>query len=524
MSKIGLFFPTFFCRIIALAMLVIPCCSLTTSAIARDPDRAPRVDRENENRADQIADKAAQNASRAEERAARDVLKFNEERIRVETRQAQDIAKDPTRAAEVNTRAAEDIAKLQADQLAEAAKAEEDAANDKADIAEDLAKAAEDAAKEDNSGSSHSGSSSGSSDSSGTGSSSAMRDLGSSENPEFDDNGYPTRRSEIVALDLKPATLKSAETQGFTVISKTILSSIGATVTRLAVPNGQSAVDGLRIIRRIDESASFDLSHYYGLNTGVAGTADQRAQRAAPARPAKPGTFTVGMIDTAITPHRTLNSVSLVTRDLAVDQRNAPSAHGTAVASILAHEGAAKIVSANVFRGTGEKIFTSADAIITALEWMVEKDVSIINISLAGPRNLVLDRLIRRVIASGHTIVAAAGNGGPSAPPAYPAAIPEVVAVTAVDANGRIYRYANRGAYISVSAFGVGVLAANARGGTESVSGTSYATPHIAAYLARCIGNAAQKTRVQCVRAMEKEAKDLGPPGRDTIYGFGVVE
>jgi subtilisin family serine protease len=230
------------------------------------------------------------------------------------------------------------------------------------------------------------------------------------------------------------------------------------------------------------------------------------------------------MIDTAIMANKFVNSVRLETRDLGVGNGTAPLTHGTAVASILVNEGAAKIVSANVFRGSGEKIFTSADAITGALEWMVEKKVSIINISLVGPRNLVLDHLIRRVIANGHTIVAAAGNGGPSAPPAYPAAVPDVVAVTAVDANGRIYRYANRGAYISVAAFGVGVLAATPNGETASVSGTSFATPHSAAYLARCIGNAAQKVRTQCIRAMEKEAKDLGPPGRDTTYGFGFIE
>jgi hypothetical protein len=514
MIKVGLLLPTSFSRIIASAMLVTLSCSLATSATARDPDREPRIDRSNENRADQIADKAAQNASRAEERAARDTAKFNEERIRLETRQAQDIAKDPERAAEVNARAAEDIATLQIDQAEDAAKDQADTADDIADAAEDVAK---DAGEDERDGSSGSGSD----DNRNSGSSDGMRDIAVSENPEFDNNGYPTRRGEIVALDLSPATLKRAESVGFRVISAKTLSSIGASVTRLAVPSGQSAANGLRTMQRIDPNASFDLSHYYGLNTGVAGTVDRSVPRA---RPAKPRAFTVGMIDTAVMPNALLNSAKLEARDLGVGNGIAPLTHGTAVASILVNEGAAKIVSANVFRGSGEKIFTSADAITTALEWMVEKKVSIINISLVGPRNLVLDRLIRRVIANGHTIVAAAGNGGPSAPPAYPAAVPEVIAVTAVDSNGRIYRYANRGDYISVAAIGVGVLAATPSGGTASVSGTSFATPHIAAHLAQCIGNAAQKNRTQCIRAMEKEAKDLGPPGRDAIYGFGVIE
>jgi hypothetical protein len=86
----------------------------------------------------------------------------------------------------------------------------------------------------------------------------------------------------------------------------------------------------------------------------------------------------------------------------------------------------------------------------------------VINMSLAGPRNAILDRLIRDAVASGRTIVAAAGNGGPTAPPAYPAAVPGVIAVTAVDKNRQVYRLAQRGRHIAVSAYGVDVLAANA--------------------------------------------------------------
>ena len=62
-------------------------------------------------------------------------------------------------------------------------------------------------------------------------------------------------------------------------------------------------------------------------------------------------------------------------------------------------------------------------------------------------------------------IVAAAGNGGPTAPPAYPAALRPVVAVTAVDSKDHIYRYANQGRYIMVAAPGVDEPAADARGG-----------------------------------------------------------
>jgi Subtilase family len=516
-----------------------------TLADARDGEREPReprVEREprldhpsdirfnderasdnrvSDNRADAIADKAAQDAARSEERAARDAAKFAEERVKIESRAAADIAKDPARAAEAEAKAAEDLAKLSADEAEAEAKAAEDAAKDQADLAEDLAKAAEDAIKEDNSGSG-----SGSDDASdriSAGNSSELRDLATAENPEFDDRGFPARRGEIVALDLRADSLKRAEAQGFRLIAETRLPAIGASVTRLAVPDGKSASDALTAMRQIDPDASFDYTHYYGLNTGVAGTVERKgASRATGA--AKGGNFAIGMIDTAVAPHRMLSSVTLIARPDDGRIAGAPPGHGTAVASILANEGASVIHSANVFRGAGAKIFTSADAITSALEWMVAKNVPVINISLAGPRNFVLDGLIRRVIASGHVIVAAAGNGGPSAPPAYPAAVPDVIAVTAVDDDGNIYRYANRGPYIAVAARGVAVRAAAPGGKTEIVSGTSFATPHIAAYLARCVGKNPATTHSQCIRRMVQNARDMGAPGRDPVYGFGVVD
>jgi subtilisin family serine protease len=68
------------------------------------------------------------------------------------------------------------------------------------------------------------------------------------------------------------------------------------------------------------------------------------------------------------------------------------------------------------------------------------------------------------------------GNGGKEAP-AYPAAHPDVIAVTAIDADARIYKKANRGEYIDLAAPGVDVWAAKAGGGGSYRSGTSFAVP-----------------------------------------------
>lgn len=467
-----------FCAVAMLAGL-----HAAAPAHGRDPDGVSK--------AEERLDKANRDIA---ERAAKRDAEYAQERARIEA----DALKDP--------RKAEEFQKLDADYAEETSKLNEDAAKAQETFLEESAKEAEDLAEKGE-------------DNSGHGSSEHMRDLGQSEGAEFDDKGYPVRRGEVVGIDLSPETLAKAEAKGFKVLGRERLPTLDREVIRLAAPTGMDARTALRELRAIDPAAVVDLVHYYGLNLTAGGKG----------HPAKAGGMerhsgqrvTVGVIDTAIAPHAALNGAQ-VTVWPAGNLAAAPVGHGTAVASLLAAEGQARIFSANIFRGSAERPFTSADVIAEALEWMVRMDVPTINMSLAGPRNAILDRLLRDAMARGRTVVAAAGNGGPSAPPAYPAAVPGVVAVTAVDKDLRIYRYANRGHYITVAARGVDVLAARAPGGFARFTGTSFATPHVTGWIARCrsAGNPARS----CETALRKAARDLGAPGRDEVFGLGYVD
>jgi subtilisin family serine protease len=228
------------------------------------------------------------------------------------------------------------------------------------------------------------------------------------------------------------------------------------------------------------------------------------------------------MIDTAVAAHPALNGTRITRRQYG-GKAASFAQHGTAVASILASEGTRRLLVADVFRGTEAAPYTSADAIAQSLEWLAENRVIVVNISLAGPRNAILDRLIQRATGHGMIIVAAAGNGGPTAPPAYPAALETVVAVTAVDAHSHVYRYANQGDYISVAAKGVDEPAASMSGGVALFSGTSFATPHISAWVARCLADK-RLSAVECRRRLSLAARDAGIPGRDPVYGWGIVD
>lgn len=456
---------------------------VAAAAHERDPDMTSK--------AEERLDKANRDIA---DRAAKRDADYAEDRARIEA----DAIKDP--------RKAEDLEKLDADYAEETRKLTEDADEAKEEFIEESSDEADDLAEMDE-------------DRASRGSSRQMRDLGRDENAEYDDRGFPVRRGEVVGIDLAPATVAKAEAKGFKVLERDRLVTLDREVIRLAAPPGMDARAALAELRAIDPAAVIDLVHYYGLNLAAGGKG--RRVGASEVRRVAPTKVTVGIIDTAIAPHAALRGAQVFAWP-AGNLAGAPVDHGTAVASLISAEGQARIFSANIFRGSAARPYTSADVLADALEWMVKMDVPTINMSLAGPRNAILDQLLRDAVARGRSIVAAAGNGGPAAPPAYPAAVPGVVAVTAVDKDLRIYRYANRGRYITVAARGVDVIAARASGGFARFSGTSFATPHVTGWIARCrsAGNPARS----CEAALRKSARDLGTPGRDDIFGLGYVE
>ncbi len=137
----------------------------------------------------------------------------------------------------------------------------------------------------------------------------------------------------------------------------------------------------------------------------------------------------------------------------------------------------AELYAADTFIGTGaNSLRTNALLLGKGLDWLLEKQASVVNASLTGPDNKLLREVIKRLNARNIAVVAAAGNGGPSAPPAFPAAYPEAIAVTAVDQLLRPYRLANRGEYVTVAAPGVRIWTPGPRGGQYS-NGTSFADP-----------------------------------------------
>ena len=143
--------------------------------------------------------------------------------------------------------------------------------------------------------------------------------------------------------------------------------------------------------------------------------------------------------------------------------------------------------------------------------------------SLAGPANGLVERAVSALASRGTLVVAAAGNEGPTAGPAFPAAYPTALAVTAVDRDLRPFRSANRGDYLSLAAPGVDVWAPTAAGGAMR-SGTSYAATFVAAAAADLSAQAGRPSVPELKRLLEAQARDLGQAGYDPIFGHGLLQ
>ena len=285
------------------------------------------------------------------------------------------------------------------------------------------------------------------------------------------------------------------------------------------------------------QQADVDLNHLYTAGVPDPQNDEQPLAGLAPRELLPPPTdlsgltLRIGIIDSSIDRRHNAFADASITTQRFVDNDSPPNAHGTAIASIIASNDpqalglapSAQIYAAEVFDHNEQQgEFASTVSLIKALSWLMTQDVSVINISLAGPSNRLLETALTRVREKGVLAIAAAGNGGPMAEPMYPAAYPEVVAVTATDDRGRAFRLANRGEYVDIAAPGVNIRHAQAGGGFAASSGTSYAVPFVTVAAARLLQSTAEPA--QMLDALYASARDIGAPGRDQIYGYGQLQ
>jgi hypothetical protein len=356
---------------------------------------------------------------------------------------------------------------------------------------------------------------------------------------DVDFEGRWIREGEILALEADPTSLELARGLGFQIVERYRLTTLGLSIVELRVPRGQQTRAALAAVRRADPDTAYDFNHVYTptrTTSAAAQTVVSIAQLAGVGAIAENGT--IGIIDTGVdVGHPALARANIVQADFLAREARAPAAspkhHGTAVASILVgrspstrnSRSGARLFAANVVgraNGTGGEL-ASADSMVRALDWLARNNAPVANISLAGPPNALVQDAIRRAQARGMIVVAAVGNDGPAAPPLYPAAYDGVVGVTAVDANGAVYRRAGRGSHVDVAAFGVDVDVAAPGGARSQLSGTSFAAPLVAASLANAHPRPDPASAQKSISTLFATVRDAGERGRDPVYGAGIL-
>ncbi len=349
---------------------------------------------------------------------------------------------------------------------------------------------------------------------------------------------------EIVALALDEADLSILTGQGFAVIEEVSLPGLRATPRRLRIPPGATLIAAREIVRALPTGQDADFNHYYrseqGFPENCAGAeCPAREMIGWPRLPERGSAcgrgVVIGMIDTGINEdHTTFEGAALEVIRLSPDDLDpSGAAHGTAVAALLVGDPATRspglvpgsqLIAVDAFHRSGSDERADIFTLTEALAALADRGARVINLSLAGPSNGVLAEVINRLVVDEDiVVVSAVGNAGPRAEPAYPAAYDQVIAVTAVDRAGRIYRRAVQGEHVDLAAPGVDVWTAASVSGARFKTGTSFAVPFVSAAAAMLREARPELTAPEVAGELRRLARDLGEPGPDPIFGAGLL-
>ncbi|MFF3723465.1 S8 family peptidase [Streptomyces erythrochromogenes] len=190
--------------------------------------------------------------------------------------------------------------------------------------------------------------------------------------------------------------------------------------------------------------------------------------------------------------------------------------HGTHVAGTVGGQtyGVAKGVSLVAVKVADCRGDGRLSAMIKGLDWVVRDAArapgtpAVANMSMGGSRSRALDAAVLRVVSSGITFVAAAGNEGRNACGGSPASVPQALTVGATDAADRRAPFSNHGACVDLFAPGVAVTSAwkDSATATARSSGTSMAAPHVAGAAALLLAGGTARTPAQVSEALVRGA------------------
>ncbi len=240
---------------------------------------------------------------------------------------------------------------------------------------------------------------------------------------------------------------------------------------------------------------------------------------------------TIAVIDSGIDVRHPELANAVVDSFDALGSREGPHVHGTGIAgAIVSHARlmgsapAARILAIRAFGVAASGAASTSFVILKGLDYAAAHGAQIVNMSFAGPKDGLIERGIAAAAAKGILMVAAAGNGGPKSPPLYPAANPNVMAVSATDAQDRLFAASNRGSHIAIAAPGVDIFLPAPNEKYQMTSGTSFSAAYVSGLAALMLERNPVLKPDQVRAILVKTARDLGSPGRDDLFGAGEAD
>ncbi|MGQ0685963.1 S8 family serine peptidase [Bradyrhizobium sp.] len=240
---------------------------------------------------------------------------------------------------------------------------------------------------------------------------------------------------------------------------------------------------------------------------------------------------TIAVIDSGIDASHPELANSIADNFDALGSKEGAHVHGTGIAGAIAAHGRlmgsapeARIIAIRAFASAQGGAESSSYVIIKSLNYAVLHGAQIINMSFAGPKDLLIERGIAATAARGIVLVAAAGNAGPKSPPLYPAANPNVIAVSGTDAKDRLFAASNRGVHIALAAPGTDIFLPAPDQKYQMTSGTSFSAAYVSGIVALLLERnpALKPNEIRAI--LTATARDLGTPGKDELFGHGQAD
>jgi filamentous hemagglutinin family protein len=336
---------------------------------------------------------------------------------------------------------------------------------------------------------------------------------------------------------------------GLTIIASQELGTIGTTAYQFQITGGRSVADVIRAFEANRVPAFMQPNYQYSLTqeaepkdvdltasippqTGPAQYILRKLRLNETHQLVKGSNVLIAVIDSEVDANHPDLQGAIVRRFNASGGEDKPHAHGTGMAGAIAAQrrltGTApgsRVLAVNAFSATASSAESTTFQILKGIDWAINNNARVINMSFAGPFDPTLQRAMKNARDKGIVLVAAAGNAGPKSPPLFPGADPSVIAVTATDVDDKLFTMANRGRYIALAAPGVDILVPAPAGSYQTTTGTSVATAVVSGVVALLLERDPTLTPNDIRRILTTTAKRMGTTkDRDDSYGSGVID